>query len=466
MNPAAALVGALLLASEGAASLAPDYPIGPLRFPALTAAGDRLTLTDVQYIAAQDSSAGTIQTLGARVRLGRWAIVGAEVDDQRRSASLETHRLDLGLAEEGGTYDLTAGFRGRRFGIHTDASRRTPNQGKSWIIDSEASWRFDPDLEITAGYLGDTDPARSLGTRTTRRVSLGAFYQRGAALDVGVDAWRSHIRTQAGLTEDLDHYSVSGAGLAFDLLQWDGEAGFEKTTGPFAHREGFVNTSGLVVLYDRVLAQGTFATSWEPGVARFEQELRASLTYTARNVHLQRAGESGRRTVELTRKAWDLGYAERRIFDLDGRRALRERLALSPRRAEMQDEIDALYRAQVAERNVLQMGIETERTFNEVRGTTGRSYRVFVAVPWPAAWPWTRNENSVAFLRATYIQAQTTVESGFRTVNREASLEIALNREMSLFFRWSKGGLSVLDVIRSQPRSHSLQVQYVYALGR
>jgi hypothetical protein len=465
VNPAAALVVAFLLGSEGTPTDAPDYPLGPLRLPRFTSSDQRLVLTDVRYHAAEDET--TAQTLSARVRLGTWAFLAAEIDGQRRGLNLQTQRLELGLAGEGQAYDAVAGFRGRHLRIRSDAARRPPGQGKAWVIDTLAAWRLNPDLELLATYLGETDDdtLRPLRTRTVRRISAGALYQWDAVLDLGLSVDRSRIRTEGGDDLDRNHFGVSSSGLVYPV-QWDAEAGYEKTSGRFPRSEGFVNVSVLVPIFDHLFAQGTFATSWEPGVERFEQETRAGLTYTARKVNLPRAGEAGRRTVELARKACELGYNERRTFDVDGRRALRERLALSPRRAELQEEIDALYRAQVAERNVLQIGVEIDNTFNHIRGTEGRTYRAFVAVPWPLAWPWSRNEDAVSFLRLNYVHAELDTEPGLTTINREASLEVALNREMSVFFRWSRPGLTTLDVIRSSPRTRTIAVEYLYAFGR
>ena len=72
-----------------------------------------------------------------------------------------------------------------------------------------------------------------------------------------------------------------------------------------------------------------------------------------------------------------MGYNERRVHTLDGRRALRERLSLSAKRQELANEIEALYQAQVRDRNVPHLGFEWVFTRDPVFGSVRTTLDIF-----------------------------------------------------------------------------------------
>lgn len=460
MTPGAAAALFLLLAGED-----PSYPLGPLRFPSLTTPGHPFVLTDLRYgVRAQESTA---QTLEARLRVGTWGFLGVEFVGERRELSLATQRLNLLFAANQDRYDAQARFRASRFLLQTTATRRTPAQGKGWLLDGQAVVRLNPNLEALGGYFEDTDtsPRRALRTRVLRQGFFGFLYQHDASWDLSARNTRARVRTEAGPEQDLNRWNANGNGLLAGV-EWDAEVSYERTDGPFRRREGFVDLGASTPLGGHWLPEVRYSTNWEPGVLRFERELSAGLTFFGRRIRLGRAGEAARRTVELARRACELGYNERRAHDENGRRALRERLALSPRREELREAIDALYQAEVAERNVPQAGFEVSDGSDRVRGTKTRTYHGFLGVPWRPAWPFHRSEEAVPFLRADYVRSEQRFESGFATVTQELSLEAELNREMSVVLRWSRSDQGPLAVAREVARTRTIELEYVYAFGR
>jgi len=422
-------------------------------------------VTDLSYSATEDTAVS--QSVDLRVRFLNRAILGGHLDEGSRGLSLETTRLDLAYTKAGDSRNLSGAFRAHRFSLQSNAARRPPGQGSGWVIDSDGAVRLNRDLELQLGYLGETAPdtPRPLRDRPIRRWSLGALYQHDTDFDVGLELWRARVRTESGVDLDQDHVEATANGL-FAHVPWVALVGYEHDSGRFPRSEGFLTLNTLLPIGNYMFAQGNFETSWEPGIQRFEQDLEAGLTFTARGVRLAREGEAARLTRDLAYHAYALGYNERRLHDVDGRRALRERLGLSSQGDALAGEIDALYRAQVEERNVLNFGVDVDHTFNTVRGTQGWTYRAFLGIPWRVALPWSHRETAVTFLRLSYIHAELHYDPGLVQVNREADLEVDLNREMSVFFRWSKGGLSPGDIIRSSARDRTLSLQYVYAFGR
>ena len=101
-----------------------------------------------------------------------------------------------------------------------------------------------------------------------------------------------------------------------------------------------------------------------------------------------------------------------------------------------------------------------------VRASNFRTYRGFVAVPWPLAWPFRSNESFVSFLKLSYVRSYQRYEFPFRSVSHEVDLQVDLNREQSVFLRWSKPGQTPIEVARQTARARSLELEYVYAFGK
>ena len=98
---AATTIGLLLASAD------PEYPLGRLRFPALTEPADPVSLVDLNYQLSQRGS--VVQDFEARIRLGSFAFVAGEVRDQWRGAFFSTERIDIGLSEENERYVIEGG---------------------------------------------------------------------------------------------------------------------------------------------------------------------------------------------------------------------------------------------------------------------------------------------------------------------------------------------------------------------
>jgi hypothetical protein len=154
------------------------------------------------------------------------------------------------------------------------------------------------------------------------------------------------------------------------------------------------------------------------------------------------------------------------VYDLEGLRRFRERLGLSPARLELKEALDELYRAQVRDRNVPQLGFELDIGEDSISGIERRGYRAFIGVPWPVRLPFLRSEDSVEFLLAELTIRHDDYASSLRAVSREVSLTAFLNREMSLVFRWQDPGIAPEEVIVERSRPSRFTASFEYAMGR
>jgi hypothetical protein len=215
-----------------------------------------------------------------------------------------------------------------------------------------------------------------------------------------------------------------------------------------------------------ILASAATSQRWELGVWRFEDDYRLGATFFGRRHRFERRNEAAARVLELQRQANALGYNERRVYDVDGLRRFRERLGISPARLELKEALDELYRAQVRDRNVPQLGFEIEMGDDSIRTIERRGYRAFVGIPWPLRLPFLPNEDAVEFLLAEFFVLHQDYGGGIRAVTREAALTAFLNREMSLFVRWRDPGITPDEVILERSAPSSFTVGFEYAMGR
>ncbi len=441
----------------------PVYPLGPGRARSLVEPGRPFVLTDLQYRWRQEG--GTEQAFSARVRVADWGFLGAFADGQQKGASLQTHRLTLGYFDDPSFTNLQAGWRGSRALLDVQAERRPPQDGGGWALDGELGLRLSQDLEAFASAHSDPRPGRSAPARPLGQQRLALLWQRGTRLDLGAALAHGERRSQAGFDLETLTTSASAAGLI-----WNGEiateVGYERTRGALPRSEAFARAALSSVVAGRLLAEARSRNRWEPGVLWFEHELGFGLRLHARRVRLARAGAAALRTLDLSRRARALGYNERRVYAEDGRRALRERLALSPRRAELEDELLALHRAEIEERNVELLGVSFAERVDSVTGTRRRLFEGVLGLPWPVRRPWRRDETAVRFLSARYSQERARYANGFASSTHTASLTAELHREMALLLRWRRPGLSPFDVSLVRGRHASWQFEYVYALGK
>jgi hypothetical protein len=121
----------------------------------------------------------------------------------------------------------------------------------------------------------------------------------------------------------------------------------------------------------------------------------------------------------------------------------------------------------VRERNVPQLGLELENTLDEIAGSEVNSYRAFVGVPWRIAWPFTRGEERVEFVRVDYVLRKQGLSSlGKDGRSHELAVTVELNREHIVHFRWEDPGQTPEQLVFGTRPTRRIQFEYVYALGR
>ncbi len=202
------------------------------------------------------------------------------------------------------------------------------------------------------------------------------------------------MRSEAGF--DLTRARAGGGGIwNHSDLEIDARAFIDRITGRLSRSEALVELGVAYRFAAHFVATARTRQEWQPGVERFLREYRGGVTYFGRHFRFARSSEFAEELLRTTRRVNELGYNERRVYDVAALRSLRERLSTSSHRDELASDIDALYRAQVRDRNVPQLGFELIVAVDELVGSEINSYRMFVGVPWRKAWPFTRGESRV-----------------------------------------------------------------------
>ncbi len=462
----------LLAGNEG-----PEYPLGPLRLPPIAEDATPFRIADLRYAFTDDGR--NVSIFETRVRAKGSLFLGGEVRGDRIGFSLDTQRVELGVSEENGDYELEGSFRAPWFLF---ASRAVEENGE-WALSTSGSVRFSNDLELILAHAHDLDesvftpapvieferrgvlpPAGPPG-RELRRTALSMLYQRGNQFEALAEVRGSRIRTEAGFDLDVERYGVATLWNPA-RFQLEGAVFYENTSGRLPSRELDATLRIDAELFPHILASASTSQKWEPGVLRFEEDYRFGATFFGRRHRFERRSEAAARILELQKKANALGYNERRVYDLEGLRRLRERLGISPARIELKEALDELYRAQVRDRNVPQLGFEVEIGEDSIRTVERLGYRVFVGVPWPVHLPFLPNEDAVEFVLAELALLQDDYAGGIRAVTRQASVTVFLNREMSLFARWQDPGIGPEEVILERSAPSSFTFGFEYAMGR
>lgn len=473
----ALLKASLFALLSGAGTEGPEYPLGPLRLPPMAEEATPFRLVDLRY--AFTDSDGTVSRFETRVRAGASLFVGGEVEGDRRGLFLDTQRIEFGVSEENGDYELEGSFRAPWFVLGTRALQK----GDEWAVSGAGSVRFSNDMELLVSHSQDLDKsvftpspvaefARSgilppLGppSRELRRTSVGLLYQRQNHLEAVAEAGLSRVRTEAGFDLDVQRYRL-GTLWNPTRFQIDGGLSFESRSGRLSARELTATLGIEAEVSSHLLARASTLQRWEPGVLRFEEDYRFGATFFGKRHRFARRSEAAARVLELQRKANALGYNERRVYNLEGLRRIRERLGLSPARLELKEALDELYRAQVEDRNVPQLGFEVGIGEDSILTVDRRAYRAFVGVPWPLRLPFLPSEEAVEFLLAEFTIRHDDYPGGLRAVSREASLTAFLNREMGLFLRWQEPGIGPEEVILERSFPSRFTVGFEYAMGR
>ena len=458
-----------------------DYPLGKLRFPPVTEPAEPVRLVDLSFgVDKEDSSDWSFRP---RWKLGAKAFLGAAVRGKQLGAFLETQRLELRMSQEEGLWAFGGAYRASFFRATLDAERRPDD---TWNVNGVGSLRLSSDWELLLAYRHDADDSRGAmpsledfvetsrlpsptpATRTIRSGSAGFLFQHDNDLELNGEASVSRVRTGAGF--DLTRARAGGDGIwnhsGFEI---DGRAFIDRLTGRLSRSEALVELGVAFRFAAHFVATARARQAWQPGVERFIREYRGSMTFFGRRFRFARSSEVAEALLRTTRRVNELGYNERRVYDVAALRSLRERLSISTHREELASDIDALYRAQVRERNVPQLGFELVTAVDELVGSETDSYRMFLGVPWRMAWPFTRGESKVEFIRLEWIWRERRFPSvivGGKSRAQELSLSIELNREHLLQFRWADAGQTPEQLVYLSPRDQRFTFDYVYALGR
>ncbi len=437
-----------------------DYPLGRLAYPDFALPGEPFKLVDLRFDVSDTDR--TTQAFAARVKVRNFGYLGASFEGERREIAWTSQRLDLSAAGEDGVYDLFASYRAPRFILSTGAQTGGPAEGSGWLLRPALSVRLSPGLELVAQAAGNT---RKPDDRFLRDTSFGFLWQRGTRFEATGEVGRARETVEAGFenTRDTGVLSVVGQVGGAELR---GEAFVADVDGRFPRREGGATAEVSVPLAARLLVEGGAIARFERGAGLRAHEYRGALTWFGRRFYPPRASESASRALDLARRATKVGANERIALTDDERRAQRERLALSREREELRDGIDALYRAQVAEREVPLLGLDFVDAEDALTGVATRTARAFVGVPWPPAWPWQANEAAVPFLRLDLSRQRQTSGIGYEAVTWASALSVALNREMDLVLSWSRSDPTALDIIRGVGQRRTIELAYVYAFGR
>ena len=442
----------------------PAYPL-PQAERDLTRPAGPVLLTDL-FLRALETS-GTEQDTAFRLRLGRYGFLAGEMEGERRGLSFETTRLTTRYTERQGAHDVGVGWRQGRIRAELAVDVGPESQDHRTVFDGDLFGRLGRDVQLQAGGTYDTDPSNEqvAAGRVVRGARVGAVWKHATAFEASVEGAIERLRTSGFLDEDRDRLAASVV-LSPGFAELAAALTTEDVKGRLGRRQWLVETLAGVELGPRVVLSQSLRRRSEPVIGVFDYRLGGGLTLFARRHSFARSGDAARRMRQLTYRAQDLGLFEDRAPDDDARRAFRERLALSPHREELSEELRALHAAQVAERNVPVLGVRLSRGFNDTNGTKDWNYAVSAGLPWPPAPPWAARDTAVEFLSLEYAETHTTFKPGFRPVDRSLTLQVAFNRETSLSFAWRKPGVTPADLIRLQSDPRSLELVFSYVFGQ
>ncbi len=273
-----------------------------------------------------------------------------------------------------------------------------------------------------------------------RSGSVGFLYQRENDLELRGDASVSRIRTEAGFDQTRSRLGSSGVWNIADI-ELDGTFHVDRITQRLGRTEALAELGVTIRMAGNFVVTGRTLQQWQPGVERFVRDYRGALTFFGRRFRFARQSEAAAEVLQLVGRANELGYNERRVYDVESLRALRERLSISPARADLAEAVKTLYLAQVRERNVPQLGFEFATTTDEAAGSETDTYRIFVGVPWCLAWPFTHSKERVEFLRIDWVLGDERFPSiAWATRSHELTVSAELNRQHTLRVRWERPG--------------------------
>jgi hypothetical protein len=341
------------------------------------------------------------------------------------------------------------------------------------IVSLLGAGRLSNDLELLARFVGDSRPLPArvpfgprddIRDRFARAGSLGLLWQHGTRFEGLLEVARARVRTSGGLEFERDTLAASASALLAGC-ELEGAWQLDDSHGRFPRREWSPRLD-VRRPHGRWLLEAGARGRLERGSTWVAREYSAALTLHGRRVRLVREGPAAERLRVLARRANALGYNERRDVDDESRRAFRERLALSPERDHLRDELAALYTAQVEQRRVALLGLAWLDAHERVDGVRTRVWRALVGLPWPPAWPWQARESAAEFLTLEAERRRDVYGIGLPVVSHALALTGHLSRELDLRLAWRRSDPTPLDIVRAQARPRVLELQAVYALGR
>lgn len=441
-------------------SLDPQHVLGPQPEPAY-ASTPPVRLVDLRVLGRHAEGAGG--DLAARVQLGRWGYLGAQRVAGRHALDVESASLRALAFETDGGWVSRLGWRGPRLDVGVHAQSHDGG-GPSAGVDARAF--VHRDLQLVGVLSAQRRPGDlPSGRRTIRHRSAGLRFEPGSRVDLAASLASERERTAAGFDLDRRRFVSS---LQAEVLRAELALGFstDDVAGRLPSRErAFQGSLGAPFLRDRLVARSFYRVTFDEAASRqVERRFGGDYVVYRRRYRSPRSGEAARRTVALAHVAHALGRPQARGHSEDERRELRRRLAIGDDAPV--DDLLALYRAEVAERNVEQAGLGAELVRDRRTGRDTFVRRAFLALPWPVDWPWRRGEGATRFLRLDYERRETRLSVAPAIVDRSLTLEAALRRDMSVFVRWRRPGRTPLDLALQVVPPRVLEVEYAYAFGR
>jgi hypothetical protein len=441
-----------------------DYPIALPAEPDFFASGTPFKLVDFRYHLTDTTGSPANHDLVARFRVRDWAYVGTQLDGDRKTLTIETHRFDLRVSDLGREWDLFGGYRGPRLSASLDAFRRPfatlPTVAPGWLFRPALGLRVARDLTASAAVAADTATPYD---HALRSLQAGLLWQPSARAEVRGEF--EHARDANNTPYENTRNTGAVAVIAqVGPTEVSADGQLDDVKGRFP-RTDFLSTLGLrIPLTPRLLVEGS-------GQTRFESQLlahdyRGAVTWYGRRFYLPRLGRSAERSVALARHATAVGENEVQLFDDESRRLQRERLSLSPRGRELTAEMTDLYHAQVQERAVPLLAFEFRDRDDRVNAEKRQTLAASLGIPWPLALPWRASDVAVPFLTLDLARERVVTRPDFVAITHSASLSATLNREMDLVLRWRHAEPTPLDLERRIGARTTLEVGYVYAFGR
>ncbi len=415
---------------------APAYPVTSTLVPCTRASCDGVDLVGLTVgVGGGDAPESD---LGARVQVLDRAFVGARVSRDTRAFQVTTRRLDLGVDHTDGRLGFRGGYRASRLLVEARSRRDADFDGGGWRHEVDAALRMGPDLEFLVGGSQATAVEAGLSAtseRQRRQLSGGLLWQRGLELELHAQA--STTRIDDGLGEfSRDRIGTDLSYLWRGTVEVTSELAYQRDRGVIPSSFRVTGVAAAVEVLPHLVARGRYRTRAAVDLGlRSDETMGWGATLYTREHRFDREGDAARRTLDLARRATALGFNERRVHTIDGRRALRERLSLSPELGELTAAAEALYLAQEQDRNVGHVGFDWRRRQERLTGSIERTVELFVGMPWPLRRPFTRDATAVDFLQFRLTRV---ARSFTQATQHEHHYEgvVALNRETHLLVRW------------------------------